>query len=421
MKFRTRSTITLSVLTVSALFWLGASSKAIAQDLESTTYRLISPSVGSPLVGTGDSTNYSQLIDANSVDTFTSTSTLYQIRGGTAEFIEANVPTIQCAETSTTGATTLCTGIPGSDGMQGVCSEPGCYDRAKFEIDAQGNAADTRFAVQVSTTSDFSSNNYYLDSTTRLLKANLLISDFLPKCEWEGTVVSEICNSPNTTWQRYNILGLAPNTTYYLRFSGQKGYDTYGTFAQSEWGPSNYFTTQKPAISLNLDIAPDTTTVTNPPNAISLGTLAPANVITSSDMIVVKVTSNALDGIDSQIKGLNGGILLISGTDIINAVNGDLAALSSGFGIRNNSASNGAENSGTIGSIVVASSPSDFTDSGAPNKVGAPVSSFVALFNSNNMPLDQGVSGFYVKAKAPVAQTAGNYSETLTFIVIGDF
>jgi hypothetical protein len=177
--------------------------------------------------------------------------------------------------------------------MQGVCGKEGCYDRAKVEINAQGNPDDTRYAIQVSTSSDFSSNVYYVDSVLRTLTASLDISDFIPKCEWEGTILSGICASANTTWQKYNILGLNAGTTYYARASALHGLDTNGLFTQSAWGTSSSASTMIPKLSLDIDIAPDTSTPTNPPHAIDLGTLVPGSVVTSTDMIVVRVSSNS--------------------------------------------------------------------------------------------------------------------------------
>lgn len=390
-----------------------------SQSLDSSTYRLIEPTFG-PVTGVTESTNYSALIDT-SVANFTSTSTNYRTRGGTAEFIEANVPTISCFETDTDSGSTSCAGVPGGDGMQAVCGEFGCYERAKLEINSQANAADTRYAIQISTASDFSSNIFYVDGTTRFLKTTLTINDFLPKCEWEGTTSAGVCGSPNATWQKYNILGLTPNTTYYVRLSAQHGSSTNATFTQSEWGPSDSTTTASPRITLDVDIATSTAGSSNTPYLVNMGQLSAGSITTATDMIIFRLSTNALSGITTQIKGLNAGLLNDGDPSLIPSVNGDLASLGTGFGLRNESTTNSAVNIGTIGDITISTTPSDFTDAVTSEQVGQVPTSFVPLFNSGGLPLHTGVTGFQVKAKPDLADAAGNYSETINFVVIGVF
>lgn len=392
----------------------------LAQNLDSTNYTLLDPSIASTIAGSTDSTNYSQLYDAQ-VSAFTSTSATYQIQGGQNLFIEPSVPKVLCFETNTNNGSTTCTGLPGSNGMHGVCSAIGCYDRAKLEIDPQNNPADTRYAIQISTSSDFSTGVSFVDATTRLLKSGLTIADFIPECEWEGTTSAGICGAPNTTWQRYNILGLTPDTVYYTRLSAQKGTATLAQFSQTAWSPSEDAATSTPTISLDIDINSDATTNTAPPYSISLGTLTPGSVTTSTNMIVWEESTNALSGIVNQVKGLNGGLKNVSTVDTISSVNGDLAAASSGYGLRNNSSFNTASDTGTIGNITVSSSPSDFTDAGATHKVGQVPTSFVNLFTSGGAPLSAGRAGFLIKAKPSVAIPVGNYSETITLLTYATF
>ncbi len=414
-----RRKISATLLAVITVLLLPANA-VLAQNLSSTNYTLVQPVVGEPLNGVIDSSNYNQLLNSSPVSSYTTTSSTYSATGGTAKAIEANVPSVQCFETTTNNGSTTCTGLPGAFGMQGVCSQPGCYDRAKLEINSQNNADDTRYAVQISTSSSFVTFSY-VDSTTRFLKATLSMSDFVPKCEWEGTIVSGICNSANTTWQRYNIFGLDPNTTYYVRMSAQHGSSTDASFTQSAWGPSASATTANPSITLDVDIAANTSTPTNPPFILSIGTLTPAVVNTAGNMIIFRLTSNSIAGITTQIKGLNGALKHTTLADNIPTFEGDLAGATSGYGLRNNSSTNSALNSGTIGSVAISSSPSDFTDSGATDKVGQVPTSLVKLFDSGGVPLDMGVAGFKVKVKPSGIESVGSYRETLTFITVGVF
>ncbi len=395
--------------------------KIYAQNLDSTNYTLLAPTFDS-ISGIANSTNYSTLNGSSPVDEYTITSTTYQATGGTGKFVEANVPSITCFETSTTSGTTTCTGVPGGNGMQGVCSQPGCYDRAKVEINTQNNPADTRYALQVSTTSDFSSGIFYVTGSTHIIKNTaLLVSDFLFKCEWEGTISVGYCAATNTTWQKYDILGLTPGTTYYVRSSALHGSSTDGSFTQSAWGPSATVATQNTSVALDVDIATSTAGSSSPPYILTMTGLIPGVVYTSNEYIIFRLTTNALNGIQMQIKGLNGGLLNSVTSSQINAVNADLAGVTSGYGLRNDSTTNSQINSGYIGTITVSSTPSDFTDSGAAAKVGAPTTTFVKLFDSNSLPLDTGVTGYKVKVKSALSQTQGVYSETITFVPTGSF
>lgn len=405
---------TFTTILISSLLFPGT---VVAQNLNSTNYTLIDPSVAAPIAGITSSTNYSQLIDSTAIDAFTSTSTTYKTIGGTAGFITAHIPTITCFETNTNSGNSAClSAIPGGDGMRGVCSDPGCYDRAKLDIGAANNATDTRYAVQISTTSDFSSNVYYIDGTTRLLKTSLTINDFVPECEWEGTTSTGVCASPNTTWQKYDILGLKSNTTYYVRVSAYQGSASNASFSQSDWSSSANATTQLPSISLNLDIASTSTGTSTAPYVISMGTLPPLSIKTSTNYIIVRLTSNAIGGVQTLVSGANAALKAVSGSDQIDATNGDLSLAAKGYGIRNDSSTN--TTTGTyLGTIAVSTSPSDFTDSGAANKVGAPTLTAVKLFDSNSLPIYLGRSAYLVKAKADTAISAGSYQETLTFIV----
>jgi hypothetical protein len=388
-----------------------------AQSLDSTNYRLIEPSIGEPVGGIIESSSYKMLVDSSSTDDTVTTSSNYRSDAGTANFIEAAVPKVTCFETSTSSGTCSI----GSNGMQEVCAAPGCYDRAKFKIDAQSNPNDVRYAVQMSTTSNFSSNNFYVDSATRLPTLTITTADFLYKCEWEGTTVANYCASPNTTYQKFNVFGLSSNTTYYIRFSAYQGIGTDAQFTQSEWGPSASATTSIPSLTLDLNIAPDTVTNTNVPYLLNFGS-APAGVVTTAaNYIVLNVGTNAVSGLTTSVKGLNG--QLQSGSNNIPAVNTDLDTLSvtSGWGIRNESTTNSQQYATYLGSVTISNSPNDFTDAGAANKVGAPSSSFVTLFTSNLMPLHTGKAGFESKIKPIGGTPSGNYNETVTFVVVADF
>jgi len=306
--------------------------------------------------------------------------------------------------------------------MQGVCSSPGCYDRAKLEINTQGNANDARYAIQVSTTSNFSSSIFTIAGTTHIMKNNstVALSDFLFKCDWEGTVLGSFCASPNTTWQKYNILGLVPGTQYYFRISGLKGSTTNGSFTQSAWSPIVTATTAHTSISFKIDIGPSSSSTSSPPYILSVNDILPNTITTSTNYMIFRTTSNALNGVQVQVKGQNGSLL--NGANTIPGFSGNLSTQTNGYGIRNDSTTNSQINGGSIGNIHISTTPIDFTDpGGTPNQVGAPTTSFNNLFDSQSLPLNTGVSAYKVKVVADLTKPTGNYTETLTALVYGTY
>lgn len=386
-----------------------------AMNLESANYRLIAPST-EPINGIIESPSYAALVDSSPVNDFRADSTTYSLRGGTASNITPNVPLIECFETTTNSGTCSI----GTNGMQEVCSTPGCYDRAKVKINQQQNPNDTRYALQISTTPDFSSDVKFIDGTTRLPKSSLTINDFRFKCEWEGVVLSPYCASPNITWQKYNILGLNPGTQYYIRAASLHGSSINGTFTQSEWGPSQTATTANTSLSFDIDITDDYTSgSSNAPHILSLPTVLPETVVDSKDYIVLRFSSNGLGGLVINIKGQNGS--LNNGSQSIPSVSGDLDILTSGYGLRNLSVSNSSDYPTYLGSSNISATPSDFTDSGPSNKVGSLNTSFIRLLDTSGLPIYNGRSAFVAKVKAPLNVTVGNFSEVLTLIPVATF
>jgi len=386
-----------------------------AQDLNSTNYRLLAPSLDSNSDNV-DSTNYSLMTGSSPVDDYITTSTNYRSNGGFSEFIEAKVPSITCFETSTNSSTTTCAAIPGADGMRGVCSSPGCHDRAKVEINAQNNPDDVKYAIQIATNSTFTTGVQYISGSNRFPKATLTLSDFLYKCEWEGQIYSTYCVSAVVTYQKYNILGLTPGTLYYLRVAALKGSTSAAEFTQSDWSASATATTLNTTLSFDIDIAPNTSTSTAPPYVLSTINIIPEVTVTSIDYIVFKATTNALNGIVVQVSVPNANLVNTPTSSTIPSANGDLDSMSYGFGLRNDSSTNSQTNSGHLGNITIPSTPIDFTDSGATNRVGGPSTTLSTIVSSNLLPIYNGVAAFEMKVRTDYSKPAGEYNQTLLVI-----
>jgi hypothetical protein len=119
----------------------------IAETLDSTNYRIKDVTLG----GTGEvnSTNYSLIGSFNPIEDSRLTSSNYALKAGFPNGIIANVPTVTCFETDTTSINTTCLEFPTSNGAQGECGYPGCYDRAKIELNTQNNPIDTLYVVKI--------------------------------------------------------------------------------------------------------------------------------------------------------------------------------------------------------------------------------------------------------------------------------
>lgn len=326
-----------------------------------------------------------------------------------------SLPGVLCFETSTNSGTTNCLGIPGENGMQGVCSAPGCYDRAKFELSTNDNNGITRYAIQIASNSSFTEGLQYISGLNRFPKPLLDLSDFLYKCEWEGTYLHKYCTAENKTYQKYNIFGLKPNTLYYLRVAALLQINVDGTFIQSEWSPAVTAATSDTSLIFDIDIAPTSDINSAPPYTLYYLDITPDDITTSKDTIYIKATTNALNGIDVLINSPNEKLISISG-DSIPSYSGNFARTISGFGLRNESSTNYQLNPKDLGTIIVSSSPIDFTDTGVTAKVGGPLATFSKLFDSKDLPLLNGISGYKLKVKSSIKNNAKIYKETLTIV-----
>lgn len=177
----------------------------------STNYQLQNYSFGSGGTTNSTSSNYGLNGIAGEVEFGSPGSTNYQIGSGLTYLMKANVP----------GAPTLST--PASN-----------YDRILFVINTNGNPTDTTYALQISTTSNFSSNvNYIKQDDT--VGATVATTDFKTYTNWGGT---------SGTF----VTGLASNTTYYIRVKARQG-----NFTESEWGPAAAATTSFASLTFSIN------------------------------------------------------------------------------------------------------------------------------------------------------------------------
>lgn len=166
------------------------------------------------------------------------TSTNFKAGSGLTYLLSANVP----------GAPTLST--PGNN-----------YDRIKFILNTSSNPSDTTYALQISTSSNFSTGVNYIKSDGTI-GSTLATTDFKTYTNWGGASGSF-------------VTGLSSNTTYYIRAKAKQG-----NFSESDWGPSSNSTTQNPSLTFSLDST--TLTFSNLNAGNSYTDSSKTNVLTTS-------------------------------------------------------------------------------------------------------------------------------------------
>lgn len=255
------------------------------------------------------------------------------------------------------------------------------YNKLHFVIDEQGNPSDALYALQISTSSDFSSGVNYVKSDLTI-GATLTTSDYQTYTAWGGANGSI-------------IIGLTPNTTYYLRAKA-----TQGQFTESAYGPSANATTANPSLSFSVS-----------PSSIALGDLPAGTVVDAPSAISVSLDTNALSGSDVYINGKNSGLLSNTASFTIPSATGDLSSLNHGFGARVTAASQSS------GGPFTAASPYN----GSADNVGLTDTTIRKIFTSL-VPVSGASGSVLLKAKAQINDpAASDYTETITLIAAANF
>lgn len=330
----------------------------------STNYKLNNYSFGSGGTSGSTSTNYGLNATAGEQSGTTQTGTTYKNGPGEKYTQNAGVPTITLTNPATYYNKLLATVVPGSA------------------------ASDTLFAVAIST-DNFTTTNYVKSDNT--VTATLTYpTDYRTYAGWgsgSGTL----------------IIGLTPSTTYYVKVKAMQG-----KYTESAYGPVVSVATSPPTLTFTIT----TDTLPTPPFSISFATLTPGSVITATDKANIGLDTNAEYGGIVYVAGQNGGMTSALSGGTIAATTGDLAALSSGFGLQV------ATVGQTSGGPMVATSPFN----GSAQNVGSASTTYSTIFTSTGAPVFSGTGAFYLKAKSSnTTPAATDYTETLTLVAAASF
>jgi hypothetical protein len=332
------------------------------------SYKLNSYGFGSGGTASSSTPNYSLEGVTGEVSGQTATTPTYKLKPGFVQTQQANVPKIASFDNHSSTY----------------------YDKLHFLIDEQGNPSDAKYALQISTTSDFSSGNKYVKSDLTI-GASLVLADYKTYSAWGSSGGS-------------NIIGLANNTTYYLRAKA-----TQGPLTESDYGPSANASTVGQSLSFCLYTGANCAAGGN---SVAFGNLPTTTVSDSPSNIKVDFTTNGNFGGKIYIYSTNGGLKSVSaGNYTISSATADLSSASQGFGGRVTAASESS------GGPLAAVSPYD----GASNNVGILGTTIKELLSSAN-PLVGGSGSLVIKVKPGVTTPpATDYSDILTLIAAATF
>jgi hypothetical protein len=236
--------------------------------------------------------------------------------------------------------------------------------------------SDVTFAIEVATTSGFTSPSYV--QTGGVLGSTAFYQTY---AAWGGSGGSF-------------IVSLAPSTTYYVKVAAMQG-----KFTNTAFGQSTNLATVSPSITFSVS-----------PSSLTLSSLLAGSVITSSSM-TFGLTTNAGSGGNVYVSGTNSGLHSTNSGYTIAALTGNLASNGEGFGVQ------GTGTSQTSGGPLSIDSPYN----GSANNVGIEGTSYAQIFSSAN-PIAGGSATAVVQAKSAASDPASaDYVETLNFVASASF
>jgi hypothetical protein len=329
-----------------------------------TNYQLNSYGFGSGGTANSSTANYSLEGISGEASGQTASTASFNTKPGFIESQQANVPKLSSFDNS------------GGN----------YYNKLHFVIENTlpnnpNNPTDALYALQISTSSDFSSAINYVKSDLTI-GPTLTLTDYQTYAAWGGSTGS-------------NIIGLAPNTTYYLRAKV-----TQGQFTESAYGPSLSASTVTPSLSFSIS-----------PTNVGMGNLLPNTVTDASSSISLTFDTNANSGGDIYISGQNGGLHSATTGNTITSATADLSSAGRGFGAKVISV--GQSSGGPLSAVNGYNSSGDY--------VGITMSTIRKMISSTS-PVDTGTASVLMKAKATSDDAAANdYVEIITLLASASF
>ncbi|MEI6650853.1 MAG: hypothetical protein WCL23_05500 [Candidatus Moraniibacteriota bacterium] len=260
------------------------------------------------------------------------------------------------------------------------------YNKLHIVLNTSNNPSDTLFAIAISS-DGFTTTQYVKSDHT--VGTTLTLSNYQTYTAWGSST-------------GIDIIGLTANTTYQVKAKAMQG-----KFTETGYGPTASAATITPTLSFGIT----TDTQSSPPFSMDFGVLNTGSVNTGPSKINVTFATNASNGGKVYVSGTNGGLRSASANYMINAVTGDLSALSEGFGAQGVSATQTSGGPFALTSI--------YNQSG--NIVGIVDSAIREIFNTPG-PIVGGSGSFQLKARPnTIAPPENDYTETLTMVAAGNF
>ena len=261
------------------------------------------------------------------------------------------------------------------------------YNKLHIVINNANYPSDTTFAIQVSSGSaDFSQNVYYVQS--------------------DNTLGGPIYFQSYSLWgagSGFDLIGLFPGTTYYVRAAAKRG-----TFQQGPWSATANAATINPTFSFSVV----TTSHPTPPFSVDIGQVNAGAVTTSSDKVTVTISTNSTNGGLIYLYGTNTGLKATSANYTINSSSTDLTGALEGYGAR------GTTTTQSSGGPMELLSPY----AGSGDNVGILDTTERLFADSTQAPVTSGQANFELKAKASTTTPAApDYTDTITVIGTGSF
>ena len=396
-------TANISKVLLTIILTISMTSGVWATDLDSTNYKIVgaTTTTGGGLVDS-ISGNYSIMSSLGNISADPREySTNYRLQQDPSSNFIAAQPSVQCFEATTDGYTN-CTSGPSellAGGMVAICGAGGCYNKARFEINTNGNPSDTLYAVTISS-DNFSTDIKYVDGATFEPEsvANHNINDFRTETYWETEV--------------FNIQGLLANTTYHIKITALSG-----DFTQSDYSITANTTTGEGSLLFDIDIAPTTgvSTETSSPYTISFtgndDLVAGAAPTTAYSLVWLDIASNSEGGVAVIQFGKNGGLYSATTTQTIVSANTNLDTTTEGFGLQSYYVNN--DSSSYLGDLTTESNYA-----GSINTVGIVGTTASKIYDGDG-PIQNGRTAMYLKARASTSRTPSNdYSEEIYFVLV---